>query len=44
MIVMGFMWGMFRWIATGVVVLAIGVIFFAGGSLVTPFLSGRRFC
>jgi hypothetical protein len=32
------------WIATGVVVLAIGAIFFAGSSLITPFLpGGRRF-
>ncbi len=30
------------WIATGVVVLAIGVIFFAGSSLITPFLPGGR--
>jgi hypothetical protein len=41
MIVMGFMWGMFWWIATGVVVFAIGVVFFAGSSLVTPYLGGR---
>jgi len=39
---LGFMWGMFWWIATGVVVLAIGVVFFAGSSLVTPYLGGRR--
>jgi hypothetical protein len=32
------------WIGTGVVVLVIGVIFFAGSSLITPFLpGGRRF-
>ena len=43
MIVMGAMWGMFWWIATGVVVLAIGVVFFAGSPLVTPYLGGRRF-
>ena len=30
------------WIATGVVVLVIGIIFFAGSSLVTPFLPGGR--
>jgi hypothetical protein len=36
------MWGMFWWIATGVVVLAIGVVFFASSSLVTPYLDGRR--
>jgi hypothetical protein len=30
------------WIATGVVVFAIGVVFFAGSSLVTPFLPGGR--
>jgi hypothetical protein len=43
MIVMGVMWGMLWWIATGLVVLAIGVIFFAGSSLITPYLGGRRF-
>ncbi|MBI3759960.1 MAG: hypothetical protein HY269_09445 [Deltaproteobacteria bacterium] len=43
MIVMGAMWGMFWWIATGLVVLAIGIIFFAGSSLITPYLGGRRF-
>lgn len=43
MIVLGLMWGMFWWIATGVVVLAIGVVFFAGSSLITPYLGGRRF-
>ena len=43
MIVIGLMWGMFWWIATGVVVLAIGVVFFAGSSLITPYLGGRRF-
>jgi hypothetical protein len=43
MIVMGFIWRLFLWIATGVVVLAIGVILFAGSSLVTPYLGGRRF-
>ena len=43
MIVMGAMWGMFWWIATGVIVLAIGVVFFAGSSLVPPYLGGRRF-
>ncbi len=30
------------WIATGIVVLAIGCIFFAGSSLITPFLLGAR--
>ena len=43
MIVMGVMWGMFWWTATGLVVLAIGVVFFAGSSLITPYLGGRRF-
>lgn len=42
MIVMGALSGMLWWIATGVVVLAIGVVFFAGSSLVTPYLGGRR--
>jgi hypothetical protein len=32
------------WIATGVVVLAIGAIFFVGSSMITPFLPrGRKF-
>jgi uncharacterized membrane protein YgdD (TMEM256/DUF423 family) len=31
------------WVATGVAVLAIGVVLFAGSSLVSPFLGGRRF-
>jgi hypothetical protein len=43
MIVLGLMWGMFWWIATGLVVLAIGIVFFAGSSLITPYLGGRRF-
>lgn len=43
MIVMDLMWGLFWWVATGVVVLAIGVVFFAGSSIVTPYLGGRRF-
>jgi hypothetical protein len=42
-IVLGFMWGMFWWIVTGIVVLAIGVVFFAGSSLITAYLGGRRF-
>ncbi len=41
MIVLGVTWGMGWWIATGLVVLAIGVVLFAGSSLVTPFLGGR---
>ncbi len=41
MIVLGVTWGMGWWIATGLVVLAIGVALFAGSSLVTPFLGGR---
>ena len=43
MIVLGLMWGMFWWIATGLVVLAIGIVFFAGSSLIAPYLGGRRF-
>ena len=35
MIVMGFIWGMFWWIVTG-------VIFLAGNSLIAPYLGGRR--
>jgi hypothetical protein len=31
------------WVATGMAVLAIGVVFFAGSSLVSPFHGGRRF-
>ncbi len=41
MIVLGVTWGMGWWIATGLVVLAIGVVLFAGSSLVAPFLGGR---
>ena len=41
MIVLGVTWGMGWWIATGLVVLAIGVVLFAGSSLATPFLGGR---
>jgi hypothetical protein len=44
MVALGVEWGMIWWIVTGVVVLLIGVVFFAGSSLVTPFLpGGRRF-
>jgi hypothetical protein len=43
MIVIGAMRGSGWWVATGVAVLAIGVVFFAGSSLVSPFLGGRRF-
>jgi hypothetical protein len=42
MIVLGVTWGMGWWIATGLVVLAIGVVLFAGSSLATPFLGDRR--
>jgi hypothetical protein len=41
MIVLGVTPGMGWWIATGLVVLAIGVVLFAGSSLATPFLGGR---
>ena len=41
MVVLGVTSGMGWWIATGLVVLAIGVVLFAGSSLVTPFLGGR---
>jgi hypothetical protein len=41
MIVLGVASGIGWWIATGLVVLAIGVVLFAGSSLVTPFLGGR---
>ncbi|MGH7932100.1 MAG: hypothetical protein ACREQN_02925 [Candidatus Binataceae bacterium] len=41
MIVIGAIYGEGWWIATGAVVLAIGVVLFAGSSLVTPFLGGR---
>jgi len=41
MIVLAVTWGMGWWIATGLVVLAIGMVLFAGSSLVTPFLGGR---
>jgi len=33
---------MFWWIATGLVVLAIGVVFLAGSPFITPYLDGRR--
>jgi hypothetical protein len=42
MIVLGAMYAEGWWIATGVAVFAIGVIFFAGSSVVTPFLPGSR--
>jgi hypothetical protein len=44
MMVLGSALGSRWWIATGSVVLLIGVILFAGSSLITPFLpGGRRF-
>jgi len=43
MIVLGVKWAMGWWIVTGVAVLAIGVVFFAGSSIVSPLLGGRRF-
>ena len=43
MIVLGAKWAMGWWIVTGVAVLAIGVVFFAGSSMVSPLLGGRRF-
>jgi hypothetical protein len=42
-IILGVIAGMGWWIATGTVVLAIGIVRLAGGSLVTPFLGGRTF-
>ncbi|HJU27796.1 MAG TPA: hypothetical protein VJ718_01420 [Candidatus Binataceae bacterium] len=42
MIVIGVKHGQGWWIATGAVVFAIGVIFAAGSSIVTPFLPGSR--
>jgi hypothetical protein len=42
-IIMGVIGGMGWWIATGVVVLAIGIVLFAGSSLITPFLGGRTY-
>jgi len=42
MIILGLMWGMFWWIATGLVVFAIGIVFLAGSPLITPYLGGRR--
>ena len=42
MILLGLMWGMFWWIAAGLVVLVIGVVFLAGSPLVTPYLGGRH--
>jgi hypothetical protein len=43
MIILGVISGSGWWIVTGVVVLAIGIVMFAGSSLVTPFLGGRTF-
>lgn len=43
MIVIGAMRGNGWWVASGLAVLAIGVVFFAGSSLVSPLLGGRRF-
>ncbi|MGA2412571.1 MAG: hypothetical protein ABSG46_19575 [Candidatus Binataceae bacterium] len=40
-IALGVMSGTGWWIVTGVVVLTIGVVLFAGSSLVSPFLGGR---
>lgn len=42
MIFIGARYGQNWWIATGAVVFVIGVIFFAGSSIVTPFLPGSR--
>jgi hypothetical protein len=42
-IILGVIAGMGWWIATGTVVLAIGIVRLAGSSLVTPFLGGRTF-
>jgi hypothetical protein len=42
MLVLGLMWSSGWWIATGAVVLAIGVISLGGSSLVTPFIPGGR--
>ena len=43
MIVLGVMRANGWWVASGVAVLAVGVVFFAGSSLISPFLGGRRF-
>jgi hypothetical protein len=42
MIVLGARTAAGWWIATGFVVLLVGAIFFAGSSLITPFLPGGR--
>jgi hypothetical protein len=42
MIGMGVADGNDWWIATGGVVLAVGVVFFAGSSLVSPMIGGHR--
>ena len=39
MIVLGLMWGMFWWIASGLVGIAIGIVFFAGSSLIALILA-----
>ena len=42
MILLGLKHAMWWWLVTGVVVLGIGVTFFAGSPFVPPFLGGRR--
>jgi hypothetical protein len=42
MVLLDVMRGMFWSIATGLVVLASGVVFFAGSPLIMPYLGGRR--
>lgn len=43
MIILGLTDGSGWWVITGLTVLAIGVVLFAGSSLVSPYLGGRRF-
>ncbi len=43
MIILGLTDGSTWWVITGLTVLAIGVVLFAGSSLVSPYLGGRRF-
>ncbi len=43
MILLGLLDGSGWWVVTGLTVLAIGVVLFAGSSLISPILGGRRF-
>jgi hypothetical protein len=42
MLALGFRWGARWWIATGAIVIAIGIIFLGGSPIVTSFIPGGR--